>query len=138
MNWVPARVTRGRVSSGRLSRALCAAAGVFGGVCLAGGVATPAMAQVLVNQPASRVCVSRTFKVGVWYQDFTGGSRAYRLDVYGPGGSRILHKHGDASATAWKFWHVRATRTGKYRTVYFTRSKGAWHPYRAATKAHRC
>src|SRR5690348_4939943 len=31
---------------------------------------------VLINQPASRVCAGNRFTVGVWYQQFSGGSRA--------------------------------------------------------------
>ncbi len=96
-------------------------------------------AVVLVNQPVPSVCVGRTFKVGVWYQQ-SGGSRAYRLDVYSPRGRRVLYKHGQAPTVNWKFWKVRATMAGKYRTVYWGHWKNPrkWSPYRATTRAHRC
>jgi hypothetical protein len=100
---------------------------------------TPRPAGVLVNQPARSVCVGKTFTVGVWYQQ-SGGSRAYRVDVYNPHGVRVLYKHGKASSTAWKFWHVRAKLAGRYRTVYWTRPAGSsrWSAYRARTRAHHC
>jgi hypothetical protein len=95
--------------------------------------------EVLVNQPARSVCVGRTFTVGVWYQQ-SGGSRAYRVDVYNPRGVLVLYKHGRASASAWRFWHVRAKLAGRYRTVYWTHPAGSseWSAYRARTRAHHC
>jgi hypothetical protein len=94
---------------------------------------------VLVNQPASSVCVGKTFRVGVWYQQ-SGGSRAYRVDVYSPHGQRVLYKHGQAPSAQWRFWKVRARVAGKYRTVYWTHvgHSGAWSAYRATTRARHC
>ncbi len=102
--------------------------------------AAPAGAMVLVNQPANSVCVGHTFKVGVWYQQLSGGSRAYRVAVYGPAGKRLLYKHGRASAAHWRFWKVRAARPGKYHTVYSGHWKHPrrWDHYRVPTKARRC
>ncbi len=113
-------------------------AAVIGGAQVA--LATPKPDVVLINQPASSVCVRKTFTVGVWYQQFSGGSRAYRVDVYNPRGARVLHKYGNAPSSAWKFWKVRAKLAGKYRTVYWTHPPGShrWSPYRARTRAHRC
>ncbi|HKD88494.1 MAG TPA: hypothetical protein VKB62_08200 [Streptosporangiaceae bacterium] len=104
---------------------------------VARAAATPAV--VLVNQPAGSVCISKTFTVGVWYQQ-SGGSRAYRLDVYNPRGMRVLHKRGTAPASAWKFWKVRAKLAGRYRTVYWTHPAGSrkWSAYHARTRAHHC
>ncbi len=95
---------------------------------------------VLVNQPASTVCTGKTFTVGVWYQQFSGNSPAYRVDVYNPLGTRVLYKHGDASASAWRFWQVRAELAGRYHTVYWTHPprSGKWTSYSAVTRAHRC
>jgi hypothetical protein len=107
----------------------------LGGVLAA---TVPASADVLVNQPASSVCVGKTFKVGVWYQQFSGGPRAYRVAVYNPSWRRVLYKHGRAPSSHWKFWRIRASRTGKYHTVYRIRYKGRWVPYRTVTQAHRC
>ena len=102
--------------------------------------AAPADAMVLVNQPASSVCVGHMFKVGVWYQQYSGGSRAYRVAVYGPSGKRLLYKHGRASSAHWRYWKVRATRVGKYHTVYSGHWKHAkrWDHYKVTTKARRC
>jgi hypothetical protein len=69
---------------------------------------------VLVNQPASRVCTGNRFTVGVWYQQFSGGSRAYRVLVFDPSGKLIFYRRGYASPAAWTFWHIRATRVGNY------------------------
>lgn len=104
----------------------------------AAGRVRPAM--VLVNQPVARVCVGATFKVGVWYQQFSGGSRAYRVAVYNPAGRRILYRHGRAPSAHWKFWKIRPKLAGKYHTVYsgHWHSASKWSKYRATTRAHRC
>jgi hypothetical protein len=131
-------------------------------VTLTGGALVPAQAQaqvqararaegtpaariapdvVLVNQPVARVCTGHTFKVGVWYQQ-SGGSRAYRVAVYGPHGKRIFYRHGRAPSGDWKFWRITAARTGTYRTVYSghwnSARPSAWTKYRARTRSHRC
>ncbi|HEY1617395.1 MAG TPA: hypothetical protein VGG25_07240 [Streptosporangiaceae bacterium] len=95
---------------------------------------------VLVNQPAGRVCTGATFKVGIWYQKFSGGSRAYRVSVYNPRGKRVLYRHGDASAAHWRYWKVRATRAGRYRTVYSGHwaASGGWRHYKVTTRARHC
>jgi hypothetical protein len=93
---------------------------------------------VLVNQPASKVCVGTRFAVGVWYQSFSGGSRAYRIAVYNPKGTLVFWKRGYATTT-WQFWHIRAWRTGKFRTVYHTKNtSGQWIKYVAVTRSHNC
>jgi hypothetical protein len=94
---------------------------------------------VLVNQPASRVCTGNRFTVGVWYQQFSGGSRAYRVLVFNPSGKLILYRRGYASPAAWTFWHVRATRVGNYHTTYKVKnSSGQWSRYRTVTRSHHC
>ncbi len=102
--------------------------------------AAPADAMVLVNQPASSVCVGHTFKVGVWYQQYSGGSRAYRVAVYSPSGKRLLYKHGRASSARWRYWKVRATQLGKYHTIYSGHWKHPkrWDHYKVTTKARPC
>ncbi len=118
---------------------LLSSALVLAVVPLAASVA-PADAMVLVNQPASSVCVGHTFKVGVWYQQYSGGSRAYRVAVYSPSGKRLLYKHGRASSAHWRYWKVRATRAGKYHTVYSGHWKypRRWSHYKVTTKARHC
>jgi hypothetical protein len=95
---------------------------------------------VLINQPASSVCVGRTFRVGVWYQRYSGGSRAYRVKVFNPRGKRILFRHGRASAAQWKFWTIRPLQAGRYRTVYsgHWKSTTAWTRFRVITRSRRC
>jgi hypothetical protein len=94
---------------------------------------------VLINQPASRVCAGNRFTVGVWYQQFSGGSRAYRVLVYNPSGTLIFYRSGLASPTAWALWHIRASRVGNYHTTYKVKnSSGQWFKYRTATWSHRC
>ena len=120
----------------RLVAAIAAVAvTTLGGIAVA---APPALAEVLVNQPASAVCVGKTVTVGVWYQQFSGGSRAYRVDVYGPTGRRIFARSGQAPSAGWKFWRVRLTHAGKYRTDYHFRNHGAWRKYGVTTRARRC
>lgn len=121
-----------------MRRLLWAGGTIFAVCCLAFAAAPPALAVVLVNQPPSRVCIGKTFQVGVWYQEYSGGSRAYRLDVYNPHGKRVLYKQGKAPSSAWAFWKVRARLAGRYRTVYHTHYRGAWHAYRVTTRSHHC
>jgi hypothetical protein len=93
---------------------------------------------VLINQPASKVCAGSTFTVGVWYQSFSGGSRAYRIAVYNPKGGLVFWKRGYATTT-WQFWHIRAWRTGNFRTVYHTKNTGGqWIKYVAVTRSQNC
>ena len=94
---------------------------------------------VLVNQPASKVCVGSRFTVGVWYQSFSGGSRAYRIAVYNPKDRLVFWTKGYASSTAWRLWHIRAWRTGTFRTVYHTKNtSGQWIKYVAYTRSRHC
>lgn len=138
MRVMPLGLVSAVVLSGAMAAALAgpASAGTRGAARLA-APARPGV--VLVNQPASLVCVGKTFRVGVWYQQ-SGGSRAYRVDVYNPRGQRVLYKHGQAPSGQWRFWKVRARLAGKYRTVYWTHlgHSRSWSPYRATTKARHC
>lgn len=95
---------------------------------------------MLVNVPASSVCIGKTFIVGVWYQQYSGGPRAYRIAVYNPGGARIFYKLGTAPSSNWASWKIRATRVGKYRTVcYFhVKTRLVWSTYDFPAHAHRC
>lgn len=119
---------------------LVAAAGAVAVMTLGAvtAAAPPALADVLVNQPASRVCIGKTITVGVWYQQISGGSRAYRVDVYGPTGRRIFARAGRAPSAGWKFWRVRLGHAGRYRTDYHFREHGTWHKYGVTTRARRC
>jgi len=95
---------------------------------------------VLVNQPAGSICVGRTFTVGVWFQQFSGGSSAFQIAIYGPRLKRFFYRHGLAPSSHWRFWKVRAGRAGRYRTIYSGHRPGAtaWTHYQVITRARRC
>jgi hypothetical protein len=95
---------------------------------------------VLVNQPVARVCVGAAIRVGVWFQRFSGGSRAYRVAVFSPHGRLVFYRHGRASAAHWRFWKVTARLAGRYRTVYHGhwRHPRVWSKYRVITRARHC
>jgi hypothetical protein len=103
-----------------------------------GRVSAPAV--VLVNAPARSVCAGHRFKVGVWFQQISGGSRAYRIAVSGPAHRRFFYRAGQAPSAGWRFWKVLAGRAGKYRTVYSTHRPGStrWTTFLAVTRARRC
>ncbi len=100
--------------------------------------AVPAV--VLVSQPPSTVCAGHRFRVGVWYQRFSGGSRAYRVAISGPRHRRFFYRHGRAPSARWRFWLVLAGRAGRYLTTYYGHRPGSsrWTAYRAVTTARRC
>jgi hypothetical protein len=81
------------------------------------GLVTPASADVLVSAPRREVCRWQGFKVGVWYQSYSGGPRGYRISVYGPAGHRVFYRSGTATTT-WRSWRLAPLRVGTYRTVY--------------------
>lgn len=101
-------------------------------------VATPAV--VLVNQPVQSICSGHRFTVGVWYQSFSGGSRAYRVSIWGPRHVRFFFRHGLASAKHWRFWKVKAGRRGRYRVVYSGHKPGSkkWTRFQIFIHARRC
>jgi len=81
-------------------------------------LAAPASAAVLVNAPRAHVCVGHSFRVGVWYQAFSGGSRHYRVRVWNPAGHKLLDVSGRAPSAAWRFWRIHPHRRGVFKTVY--------------------
>lgn len=95
---------------------------------------------VLINQPVRSVCVGHAFRVGVWYQRYSGGSAAYRISVSGPRRVRFFYRHGIASSAHWRFWKIRAGRAGRYRIVYSGHRPNAakWSRYVTYTRARRC
>ena len=95
---------------------------------------------VLVNQPVHTLCSGHKFTVGVWYQAISGGSRAYRISIWGPRRIRFFYRHGLASAKHWRFWNVKAGRRGRYRIVYSGHRPGSkkWSRYQIIVHARRC
>ena len=133
-----------------LKLALLTAATVFSAAVAATVMAAPpglaatsaavSPAVVLVNQPAHRLCTGHEFTVGVWYQKISGGSRAYRISIWGPRHRRFFYRHGEASARNWRMWHVTAGRQGRYRIVYSGHRPGQkkWSRYQVIVHAKRC
>lgn len=103
-------------------------------------VAAAAPAVVLINQPVSTLCAGQKFRVGVWYQSFSGGSRAYRISIWGPRHIRFFYRHGLASAKHWRFWMVKAGRRGRYRIVYSGHRPGSkkWTRFQIVIHANHC
>lgn len=101
-------------------------------------VAGPAV--VLINQPVNTLCSGHKFRVGVWYQSFSGGSRAYRIAIWGPRHIRFFYRHGLASAKRWRFWMVKAGRRGRYRIVYSGHRPGSarWTRFQIIIHASHC
>ena len=99
-----------------------------------------APAVVLVNAPARSVCAGHKFRVGVWFQQISGGSRAYRISVSGPAHRRFFYRAGQAPSAGWRLWKVLAGRAGQYRTVYSAHRPGStkWTSFRVITRARRC
>lgn len=97
-------------------------------------------AVVLVNQPANSICSGRKFKVGVWYQSFSGGSRAYRVSIWGPRHKRFFFRQGLASPKHWRFWRVLAGRHGRYRVVYAGHKPGStkWTRFQSIVHVKHC
>jgi hypothetical protein len=118
-----------------------AATTAWAGAQRARAIAAPAApAVVLINQPAGSLCSGHRFKVGVWYQSFSGGSRAYRISIWGPRHIRFFYRHGLASAKHWRFWKVKAGRRGRYRIVYAGHRPGSkkWTKFPIIIHARRC
>jgi hypothetical protein len=122
------------------TRATLAATIVILIFAVSGVTATTASAVVLVNRPVSRICAGHRFTVGVWYQSISGGSRAYRISIWGPRHVRFFFRHGVASAKHWRFWKVKAGRRGRYRIVYSGHRPGAkkWTKFQMFVHARRC
>jgi hypothetical protein len=104
------------------------------------GAAPAAPGVVLINRPARSICVRHTFTVGVWFQQASGGSRAYRVAISGPRHRRFFYRYGRAPLTHWRFWKVLAGRIGIYRIIYSGHRPGSttWSRFLVTTRARRC
>src|ERR1700761_4832222 len=83
--------------------------------------AAPASAEVLINYPGTAVKVGHTFTVGDWFQQWSGGSRWFTTDVYGPTGTRVFHQTGYAPSPHWALWTIKAPPPGRSQVRYETR-----------------
>jgi hypothetical protein len=108
-------------------------------LAMTAGVVTapPASALVLVNSPASAVKVHRAIEVGVWYREWEGGPRVFRVKVVNPSGKVIFFRKGSAP-DQWKIWRVKLHRKGTFRTVYRVKDfDGDWHRAVFRTRVRR-
>ena len=82
--------------------------------------ASPAAADVLVNDDAGTIYPGQSLEVGVWYQAYSGGPRGYWEGVYSyPQHRWIFTRSGQASpAVPAKFSPVKPHVRGQYATVY--------------------
>ena len=90
------------------------AAGAAPSVALA-GAGGPAV--VLVSQLAPSIGRGARSPSASGTRRISGGSRDYRVAVRGPRHIRFFYRHGQAPASGWRRWKIRAGRTGEYRTV---------------------
>jgi hypothetical protein len=81
--------------------------------------ATPASADVLVNDDSGTIHLGHSMQVGVWYQQFSGGPKGYWAGVWSVSAHKwIFTRSGYVSATGWKMWSVKPAKRGEYHTVY--------------------
>lgn len=95
-------------------------------------MAPAARADVLIRDPGTRICLTRSIKVGVWYQSYSGGPRTFRIKILDPRGNTVFRKSGRATTT-WRYWRYRPTRLGVYKVVYS--GKGWRAPYNVRVRA---
>jgi hypothetical protein len=96
--------------------ALTAASGVGAAIATA---ASPASADVLVNYDGGSISLGRHLMLGVWYQQFSGGPRAYWAGVWSYPASRWIFTRSGNATTTWHDWAVKPSQRGKYATVYY-------------------
>jgi hypothetical protein len=82
------------------------------------GLAPAAHADVLINAPRQKVCLHRAIKLGVWYQEQSGGPRWFRVRVRSPRGKTVFFTRGKASPDRWHYWRYWTERRGTYRVNY--------------------
>lgn len=81
-------------------------------------LAPAAHADVLISAPRKNVCLHRAIKLGVWYQEQSGGPRWFRVRVRGPRGRTVFFTRGKASPDRWHYWRYWTLRRGTYRVKY--------------------
>jgi hypothetical protein len=92
---------------------------VIGGAGAVLAPATPASADVLINDDSGTIHLGQSLQVGVWYQQFSGGPTGYWAGVWSvPAHKWIFTRSGHASASGWRMWSVKPPKRGEYHTVY--------------------
>ena len=102
-----------------------------------GPYARPASAVVLVSAPSSqRIWQFETLKAGVWYQEYSGGSRRYVMKVVNPKGRVVKRDAGRATQSRWTYIRHKAWRPGVWKIVYRTgKDLGIRTVYRVRVRA---
>ena len=94
-----------------------------------------AEADVLVESVPARVCLGKSFTVGVWYQSYSGGPRDFSIEIYDPRRRLVLYRKGLASSARWKVWRCWPNQPGHFGVVYSGRGFGSWS---RSVRAIRC
>lgn len=95
---------------GRLAPALLIAVALSTGV-----LSSTASADVLFHIPGAHV--TKCMKVGVWYQDYSGGPRWARIQLRRHG--TIVRSRRVRAGARWKYWQF-CPKPGKYVLRYIT------------------
>jgi hypothetical protein len=110
---------RKRMSARKRVLAGAATVLVIGGAGAMLAPATPASADVLINDDSGTIHLGQSLQVGVWYQQFSGGPTGYWAGVWSvPAHKWIFTRSGHASASGWRMWSVKPPKRGEYHTVY--------------------
>jgi hypothetical protein len=110
---------RKRMSARKRVLAGAATVLVIGGAGAMLAPATPAAADVLINDDSGTIHLGQSLQVGVWYQQFSGGPTGYWAGVWSvPAHRWIFTRSGHASASGWRMWSVKPPKRGEYHTVY--------------------
>jgi hypothetical protein len=110
---------RKRMSARKRVLAGAATVLVIGGAGAMLAPATPASADVLINDDSGTIHLGQSLQVGVWYQQFSGGPTGYWAGVWSvPAHRWIFTRSGHASASGWRMWSVKPPKRGEYHTVY--------------------
>ena len=95
--------------------ALTAASGTGAVVAV---TASPASADVLVNDDGGSISLGRHLVLGVWDQQFSGGPTDYWAGVWSYPAHRWIFIRSGHATTSWLDWAVKPGQRGKYATVY--------------------
>ncbi|HEY3021488.1 MAG TPA: hypothetical protein VGJ32_14920 [Solirubrobacteraceae bacterium] len=85
-------------------------------------LAATASADVLVNDPGHSIRCGHSLRVGVWYQQFSGGPRWARISIETPGG-KVLMRLRVTATTHWRYWSYRP-RCGRTVVVRYQVARG--------------
>jgi hypothetical protein len=81
-----------------------------------------AHADVLVEYPGTSVACGDQIKLGVWYQAYSGGSRAATIQVLSAR-KRVLTSKNVRAAATWRYWYY-TPRCGRHYYVRYRTGGG--------------